>query len=204
MQKDKTTNTRSKINDQINRALIKKAPSLLVSISDDISLVKNTLGVGGINMCELFLRCKCIQSQDARAKRKSHTCIYWKAGRGRVGIWHCAAYYPRMHEMPCHLQTGHARSTLSLLLRCWCCTSSSQPHSCMFRAFDRARSNSLVSRQMRQMHLFNNAFKQLSKILELQMMQPVPSPYKMYIPLQGQSQSIRAEIIHRVDRWLEE
>lgn len=48
MQKDKTTNTRSKINDQINRALIKKAPSLLVSISDDISLVKNTLGVGGI------------------------------------------------------------------------------------------------------------------------------------------------------------
>lgn len=59
-------------------------------------------------MCEPFLRRECIQSQDARA--------YWKACCGRVGIWHCAAYYPRMHEMPCHLQTGHARSTLSLLL----------------------------------------------------------------------------------------
>lgn len=103
-------------------------------------------------------------SRRMRVRSASCTHAYWKAGRGRVGIWHCAAYYPRMHEMPCHLQTGHARSTLSLLLRCWCCTLLSQLHSCMFRTCDRARSNSLVSCQMRQMHLFNNTFKQLSKI----------------------------------------
>lgn len=27
--------------------------------------------------------------------------------RGRAGIWHCTAYYPRMHEMPWRLHAGH-------------------------------------------------------------------------------------------------
>lgn len=27
--------------------------------------------------------------------------------RGRAGIWHCTAYYPRMHEIPWRLYAGH-------------------------------------------------------------------------------------------------
>lgn len=91
-------------------------------------------------MCKLFSRCECTHAgtQDARAEHRLHTCIL--EGRlpcGRAGIWHCAAYYPRMHEMPCHLHTGHARSTLSRLLRCRCCCyTSPQSRSYMFRGYD--------------------------------------------------------------------
>lgn len=137
-------------------------------------------------MCEPFLRRECIQSQDARA--------YWKACCGRVGIWHCAAYYPRMHEMPCHLQTGHAR--------CRCCCRRRR-HSCMPRPCGRASLSPNETNAPFQQTLFLNK-NSLSHSCKWYA-QPLPSsPFftfqnRVCIPL-WKLESIHSnpEIIHRV------
>lgn len=127
-------------------------------ILDDISHGKKHERRAPINMCEPFLRRECIQSQDARA--------YWKACCGRVGIWHCAAYYPRMHEMPCHLQTGHAR--------CRCCCTSPPPPPSFLHAQALWQGVSLAKWDERAFST-NAFFKQKFSLTQLQMIRAASS-----------------------------